>query len=39
MTQVDIGDPIEQPSFLELIKNIIINAFNIILEQLKKLFV
>ena len=39
MTQEDTGDPIEQPSFLELIKNIIINTFNIILEQLKKLFV
>ena len=38
MTQEDIGDPIEQPSFLELIKNILINTFKIIVEQLKKLF-
>ena len=38
MTREDIGDPIEQPGFFELIKNILINTFKIIVEQIKKLF-
>lgn len=37
MTDEDKGDPVESPSLLTLIKNIIVNVFKIIFEQLGKL--
>ena len=38
MTNDDKGNPLERPGFFSLIKNMVLNVFKIIVEQLGKLF-
>ena len=38
MTNDDKGNPLERPGFFSLIKNMVLNVFKIIIEQLGKLF-
>ena len=38
MTGTDSGDPIESPNIFKLLKNMIINIFRIVIEQLSKIF-